>query len=237
LSPRRQPPRAGKERRGNLGCDRQRRRAARATTSHCAVCDILLLLLTDGIAPYSCERADAESADDSSFHARHAVLEKAERKANKSVYCTAQYRQAVDRARQRQKEEEKARDRLLPGSGPAPSPRAEEIDDSQAIETEAAKRNTGSRKRSRSGRGSVDAERDAKRAQRQELCRRYLYQQSTMSAEELEAARRAMVELRAEHNSPAARAQGTSPRRSGSVRLPGNPNGERSSGSKRSECA
>jgi len=106
-----------------------------------------------------------ESADDSSFHARHAVLEKAERKANKSVYCTAQYRQAVDRARQRQKEEEKARDRLLPGSGPAPSPRAEEIDDSQAIETEAAKRNTGSRKRSRSGRGSVDAERDAKRAQ------------------------------------------------------------------------
>jgi len=178
-----------------------------------------------------------ESADDSSFHARHAVLEKAERKANKSVYCTAQYRQAVDRARQRQKEEEKARDRLLPGSGPAPSPRAEEIDDSQAIETEAAKRNTGSRKRSRSGRGSVDAERDAKRAQRQELCRRYLYQQSTMSAEELEAARRAMVELRAEHNSPAARAQGTSPRRSGSVRLPGNPNGERSSGSKRSECA
>ena len=50
--------------------------------------------------------------------------------------------------------------------------------------------------------------------QRQELCRRYLYQQSTMSAEELEAARRAMVELRAEHNSPAGRAQAASPRRS-----------------------
>ena len=49
-----------------------------------------------------------EPLDDSAFHARHAVLEKAERKANKSVYCTAQYRQAVDRARQRQKEQEKA---------------------------------------------------------------------------------------------------------------------------------
>ena len=53
-----------------------------------------------------------------------------------SKYCLLQ---AVDRARQRQKEEEKARDRLLPGSGPAPSPRAEDIDDNQAIETEAAK--------------------------------------------------------------------------------------------------
>jgi len=34
-----------------------------------------------------------------------------------------------------------------------------------------------------------------------------------MTAEELEAARRAMVELRAEHNAAAARAQGASPRR------------------------
>ena len=50
-------------------------------------------------------------------------------------------------------------------------------------------------------------------SQRQELCRRDLYQQSTMTAEELEAARRAMVELRAEHNAAAARAQGASPRR------------------------
>lgn len=49
--------------------------------------------------------------------------------------------------------------------------------------------------------------------QRQELCRRYLYQQSMMSAEELEAARRAMVELRAEHQSPAPHADITSPRR------------------------
>ena len=41
-----------------------------------------------------------------------------------------------------------------------------------------------------------------------------------MTAEELEAARRAMVELRAEHNAAAARAQGASPRRTCASPLP-----------------
>ena len=87
------------------------------------------------------------------------------RQANKSVYCTVQYRQvgqtirdrsqtvlmvlhvvklefmvqAVERARQRQKEEEKARFKLLPVSSPAPSSKIEDLYDCPAADTEAAK--------------------------------------------------------------------------------------------------
>lgn len=100
---------------------------------------------------------DAEElADDGSFCARHAVLEKAERQANKSVYCTAQYRQAVDRARQRQKEEAKARYKLLPGSSLTSATKPGELDDCSAADAEAGKGSGYRRKRSRAGRGILD---------------------------------------------------------------------------------
>jgi len=106
-----------------------------------------------------------ELADDGSFCAIHAVLEKAERQANKSVYCTAQYRQAVDRARQRQREEEKARYKLLPGNGPPSATKPGDLDDCSAADAEAGKESGGRRKRSRAGRGILDADRDTKHAQ------------------------------------------------------------------------
>jgi hypothetical protein len=68
----------------------------------------------------------AASSDDAhtneEFLSLHSGLEQKERKANKSVYGTPEYRQAVDRARQRQKEREKVLDRLRPS--PKASPQA-----------------------------------------------------------------------------------------------------------------
>ena len=93
-----------------------------------------------------------EPLDDSAFHARHAVLEKAERKANKSVYCTAQYRQAVDRARQRQKEQEKA---LRSHRGAADA--GERASDKRQHRGQDAGDGGGHRKRQRAGRGPSDA--------------------------------------------------------------------------------
>ena len=93
-----------------------------------------------------------EPLDDSAFHARHAVLEKAERKANKSVYCTAQYRQAVDRARQRQKEQEKA---LRSHRGAADA--GERASDKRQQRGQDAGDGGGHRKRQRAGRGPSDA--------------------------------------------------------------------------------
>ena len=51
-----------------------------------------------------------------------AALEKAERLANKGVYGTQEYRQAVDRARQRQREREKALNKLQPPKSPLIQP-------------------------------------------------------------------------------------------------------------------
>ena len=93
-----------------------------------------------------------EPLDDGAFHARHAVLEKAERKANKSVYCTAQYRQAVDRARQRQKEQEKA---LRSHRGAADA--GERASDKRQHRGQDAGDGGGHRKRQRAGRGPSDA--------------------------------------------------------------------------------
>ena len=93
-----------------------------------------------------------EPLDDGAFHARHAVLEKAERKANKSVYCTAQYRQAVDRARQRQKEQEKA---LRSHRGAADA--GERAPDKRQHRGQDAGDGGGHRKRQRAGRGPSDA--------------------------------------------------------------------------------
>jgi hypothetical protein len=61
------------------------------------------------------------------FLTLHSELEHKERKANKSVYGTPEYRQAVDRARQRQKEREKALDRLRPSPKASPQASADAI--------------------------------------------------------------------------------------------------------------
>lgn len=55
------------------------------------------------------------------IHGRVA-MEKAERLQNKGVYGTPEYRQAVDRARQRQREREKALNKLQPPKSPLMQP-------------------------------------------------------------------------------------------------------------------